>query len=314
LLISTLRFTIRNVQINNAVTAVNQLWDWGFTYKSLQVDNCSLGLDMSSLNQTGNGQNVGSIILLDSSFTDTTVAVKTAHDTVPAPPSAGSLILENVALSNVGTAVQGGNGATILGGGSTTIGAWAQGHAYLPDGNRNYEGFYGGNGRGNLAPGGKYLEQVKPTYSNFATSQVLSARSLGAKGDGVTDDTTAVQNLLTQAASAGQIAFFDAGTYKVTGTIYIPPNSRVVGESYSVIMSAGSTFSNINNPVPVVQVGKSGDSGLIQWQEMIVSTQGSQPGAVLIEWNIAAASGSGMWDVSPSNILYLVTSNIFLSS
>jgi glucan 1,3-beta-glucosidase len=30
---------------------------------------------------------------------------------------------------------------------------------------------------------------------------------------------------------------------------------------------------------------------------MIVSTQGSTPGAVLIEWNLAAASGSGMWDV-----------------
>jgi glucan 1,3-beta-glucosidase len=252
---------------------------------------------MSALNQTGNGQNVGSVIVLDSSFTNTPVAVKTAHDTVPNPPSAGSLVLENVALSNVNVAVQGGNGATILAGGSTTINAWGQGHAYFPDGNRNYLGNYGANGRGNLAPGGKYLEQVKPTYATYSTSQVLSARTLGAKGDGVTDDTAAVQKLLNQAASAGQIAFFDAGTYKVTNTIYMPPNSRVVGESYSVIMSAGSTFNNINNPVPVVQVGRSGDSGLIQWQEMIVSTQGAQAGAVLIEWNMAASSGSGMWDV-----------------
>jgi glucan 1,3-beta-glucosidase len=32
---------------------------------------------------------------------------------------------------------------------------------------------------------------------------------------------------------------------------------------------------------------------------MIVSTQGAQPGAVLIEWNLAAPTDSpaGMWDV-----------------
>jgi glucan 1,3-beta-glucosidase len=30
---------------------------------------------------------------------------------------------------------------------------------------------------------------------------------------------------------------------------------------------------------------------------MILSTQGSTPGAKMIEWNLAATSGSGMWDV-----------------
>jgi glucan 1,3-beta-glucosidase len=83
----------------------------------------------------------------------------------------------------------------------------------------------------------------------------------------------------------------------VTNTIYIPPGSKVVAESYSVIMSSGSKFSNINSPVPVVQVGHAGDSGSVQWSDMIVSTQGAQPGGVLIEWNLKASSGSGMWDV-----------------
>jgi hypothetical protein len=83
----------------------------------------------------------------------------------------------------------------------------------------------------------------------------------------------------------------------VTNTIYIPPGSKVVAESYSVIMSSGSKFSNINSPVPLVQVGHAGDSGSVQWSDMIVSTQGAQPGAVLIEWNLKASSGSGMWDV-----------------
>lgn len=31
------QFTVRNLTINNAVTAIYQLWDWGWTYKSISV-------------------------------------------------------------------------------------------------------------------------------------------------------------------------------------------------------------------------------------------------------------------------------------
>jgi len=66
-----------------------------------------------------------------------------------------------------------------------------------------------------------------------------------------------------------------------------------------VIMSSGSFFNNINSPQPVVQVGTTGQTGVVQWSDMIVSTQGTQAGAILIQWNLAspAASPSGMWDV-----------------
>lgn len=44
-----------------------------------------------------------------------------------------------------------------------------------------------------------------------------------------------------------------------------------------------------------------GESGYIEWSDMIVSTQGSTSGAVLIEYNLSGCSGcpepSGMWDV-----------------
>jgi glucan 1,3-beta-glucosidase len=73
-------------------------------------------------------------------------------------------------------------------------------------------------------------------------------RTGGAKGDGVTDDTSALNTILKNAAAAGQIVFFDAGTYKVTSTITIPPGSKVVGESYSVIKASGSFFSSIIAP------------------------------------------------------------------
>lgn len=52
----------------------------------------------------------------------------------------------------------------------------------------------------------------------------------------------------------------------------------------------------MNNPQPVVWIGKSGDPGGIEWSDMIVSTQGGTTGAILTEWNLASPSSapSGM--------------------
>lgn len=52
-----------------------------------------------------------------------------------------------------------------------------------------------------------------------------------------------------------------------------------MGESYSVIMGAGPFFSQITNPKPVVSVGQSGQTGIVEWSDMIVSTQGATAGA-----------------------------------
>lgn len=87
------------------------------------------------------------------------------------------------------------------------------------------------------------------------------------------------------------------GIYKLTSTVTIPAGSRVVGEWYPVLMSSGDFFNDQTNPQPVVKVGNAGDSGLVQWTDMIVSGQGNQQGAIMIEYNLASTAGSGMWDV-----------------
>jgi glucan 1,3-beta-glucosidase len=84
----------------------------------------------------------------------------------------------------------------------------------------------------------------------------------------------------------------------VTSTLFIPAGSRLVGEAYSVIMSSGSYFNNMASPQPVVRVGNAGNTGHVEWSDMIVATQGTQAGAILIEWNLATSgTPSGMWDV-----------------
>ncbi|KAJ5288874.1 Pectin lyase fold/virulence factor [Penicillium angulare] len=291
------QFTMRNLDISNAVTGVSQIWDWGWTYQGLNIKNCTTALSIE--NGGAGAQLVGSVNVIDSSISDCSTFVTTAWET--STSSNGSLILENIALDDVPVAVKGPS-STILAGssGSTTISAWGQGHKYTPDGPTNFQGAFTAPTRPSalLASGSQsYYTKSKPQYAASPTASFTSIRTAGAKGDGTTDDTSAIQSALTSAASSGSIVFFDQGTYKVTNTLYFPPGLRVVGEAYSVIMASGSTFSDISNPVPVVQVGKSGDTGSIEWSDMIVSTQGSTPGAVLIEWNLEAASGSGMWDV-----------------
>lgn len=286
------QFTMRNLRISNAVTGISQIWNWGWTYQGITITDCGTAFSMTN-------SEVGSVLIMDSTIQNCPVFVDTEWQS--SPSSAGSLILENVSLGNVPVAVRDPSGTALSGStGAMTITAWGQGHKYTPSGPTNFQGAFVPPTRPSalLASGSsKYYTKTKPQYEASPVSSFLSIRSAGATGDGSTDDTSAVQSALDSAARSGKILFFDQGAYKVTDTLYIPPGSRIVGEVFPVIMATGSRFADINQPVPVVQVGRPGDSGSVEWSEMMVSTQGPTPGALLIQWNLAASPGSGMWDV-----------------
>jgi len=186
------------------------------------------------------------------------------------------LILETVRLKNVPIAVQSPNGTALARTtGSTTIRAWGQGHEYTPSEPTTFEGPYTRFSRpGVLLQDSIYYERSKPLYATNPLSQISSTRTGGSKGDGTTDDTAALQRTILAAAPANKAVFVDAGTYKLTSTLYIPQNSRIVGESYSVFMSSGHSLSDMSHPQPVVSVGLPGERGSIEWSDMIVSTQG----------------------------------------
>ena len=295
------QFTMRNLTFNNAVTAIKQVWNWGWTYKSIQINNCQVGLDMT--NGGSAAQAVGSVTFLDSTFANTKVGFSIARNYPSSKPNtAGSLSFENLKIQNVQTVVQGPNNAVYLAGttGTQTIQAWKTGNFYNPNGPQTKQlGWTSPARPASLVANGKYYERSKPQYETLPLTSFVSARTSGAKGDGVTDDSTALQNAINTAAAASKVLFVDAGTYKVTKTITIPKGSKIVGESYSVIMSSGTFFNSQSSPQAVVQVGNAGDTGVVEWSDMIVATQGPQAGAILIKWNLASPSAtpSGMWDV-----------------
>ena len=323
------QFTTRNLTFNNCQTAIYMNWDWVWTFKSISINNCGIGIDMSTVTVPGgNNQTVGTVLVQDSTFSGTPTGIKTAYTNGnDVPPSGGTLIIDNTDFTGTTNAVVNAGGATVLAGGSK-VSAWAQGNVFSgssaaaakklsPRGTNSTS--VNGTATGPVpntavqgsvtAPSkpvvlldgtGAIFERSKPQYETVPASSFLSVKSAGAKGDGVTDDTQAIQNVLNS-ATTGQVVYFDHGAYLISSTVKVPSNIKITGEIWPLIMASGSAFSNQANPAPVFQVGQAGDTGAVEMSDLIFETKGAQPGAILMEWNVADPAGqqgaSGMWDV-----------------
>lgn len=187
---------------------------------------------------------VGSVSILDSTFTGVTTAVLVNPiKTAPGQGSTG-INLENVALSGVSVAVADTTGATLLAS-SSVIDQWAVGPVY--EGSSSARSFSKGGKIGSyrrhstlLDAQGNYFERARPQYEDQDVSAFVHTKDLGCKGDGSTDDTAALQTALY--ASLGKILFVDAGTYILTSTITIPSGAKIVGETWSQLAASGSYF------------------------------------------------------------------------
>lgn len=70
----------------------------------------------------------------------------------------------------------------------------------------------------------------KTTVEDLITKQPLSdVRAFGAKGDGVTDDTSAIQAALNFAEGTHGVVFFPHGQFKITSSLRIAPNVHIDG-------------------------------------------------------------------------------------
>ena len=76
-----------------------------------------------------------------------------------------------------------------------------------------------------LLENGKWISRPRPHYANYDASQFISVRSLGAKGNGVADDTAALQAVFDK-YSGCRIIFFDAGVYVITKTLTVPAGTQ----------------------------------------------------------------------------------------
>ncbi|KAH8117300.1 exo-beta-1,3-glucanase [Phellopilus nigrolimitatus] len=295
------QFTVRNITVNNAQTAIYNLWNWGWTFQGVTINNCQVGFDLMTGGLTQDTQTVGAEAIIDAVVTNTPIFLRTSE--ASSGTLAGSLVLNNIELNNVPTVVGVVGGAVVLTGGTTTIDQWVQGNVYT--GTSSTSSFLQGSltaptkASSLLDSSGRIFGKTHPQYEDYAVDQFVSIRSLGAKGDGSTNDTAAIVNAFAQYAGC-KIIFFDQGTYIVSSTITVPAGTQMVGEAWSVIMGSGSAFQDINNPQPVIRAGDTNSQGVLEITDIIFTTRGPAAGAIVLEWNVHDPAGqqgaAGMWD------------------
>ena len=293
------QFTTRNLVFNGCQTAVYMNWNWAWTLSGLKIDNCGVGIDMA---QGGtSAQTVGSVLLVDSTISNTPIGISTAYSTSEGATN-GTLIIDNVDMStNVPVAVSdAGSKATLLAG-NTKIASWTQGRQYLAaSAGKAVQGVQTAPTKpaSLLTSAGQVFTRSKPQYETEPVSSFKSVKAAGAKGDGTTDDTAAIQAVF-DSATASDIVYFDHGAYVITSTVKVPKDIRITGEIWPLIMAGGTAFSDQTKPAPVFQVGQPGDVGSVEISDLVFETLGPQPGAIMVEWNVAETSqgSAGMWDV-----------------
>ncbi|RDA94979.1 hypothetical protein CP533_0168, partial [Ophiocordyceps camponoti-saundersi (nom. inval.)] len=286
--IGSQQFTSRNLVFKGCQTAIHMFWTFQWVFHGVSIDSCEVGIELPSP--------VGSVVLLDSTISNTNTGIVTAYDATQ-PFTNGTLVLENVDMSVNVTAAVKKNETVILKAGST-IDFWAQGRSYvgktvtdkIPAAARP---------KALTDDTGKLFTRKRPQYNIVPASKFVSVRSSGAKGDGVTDDTQAIQTVFKNIGQ-DEVVYFDHGVYLVTDTVQIPPNVKIVGEVWPVIMAGGNAaFKDQSNPKPVFKVGKEGDVGNVEIQELVFQTFGAQPGAILMEFNVAGKTqgAAALFDV-----------------
>jgi len=296
------QFTVRNVTINGSNTGVKMTWNWGWNFQGITINNAQVGFEVKvGTKVDDSGQGTGAIAIIDAVVRNTPVFYRSSQATTQLQ---SSIVLNNVVATNVPTIVGIVGGQTVLAGstGQITIDTWVQGNTYAASSSRGYL-----QGKTTSVPkqqslleNGRIFSKGRPTYASYDTSQVVSVKAEGAKGDGQSDDTAALQavfdkvsiaNTMFQTWSLSMVAtqfagcriiFFDAGTYLVSDTLKIPAGVQIFGETWAVVAGTGSKFNDINNPKVVVQVGTVGSQGIAEIGGIIFSTRGPSQCSFLV--------------------------------
>ncbi|GJN66193.1 hypothetical protein PLICBS_000209 [Purpureocillium lilacinum] len=317
------QFTSRYLISYKCRTAIQIHWDWAWTMHSLTIVGSGQSSDNTGITVVGGaggpgstGQGVGSLVLVDSVLSDLDVGIATTLK----KENSTSFLVQNTKFSNTNAALKDvAQGSTLIAGGSSVyVKSWGFGNTVA--GESGSSTFQNGNDipaplrpKGLTASGtnSNIYTRFAPTYEGVEARKFINVKSIGAKGDGLSDDTAALNRALEVAANTSSILFIPFGVYMVSDTIRVPVGCRIVGQVWPQIMAYGSNFENMRLPKPVLQVGAPGDAGIVEISDISITTRGATAGAVLVQWNVHEIfKGSvAMWN-SPVRLGGSVGSNL----
>merc|ERR1711937_669606 len=130
----------------------------------------------------------------------------------------------------------------------------------------------------------------RPVFGDGNGGGVFNAWDGGAKGDGKTDDTSALQKALQQHDQV----FLPYGTYLISRPLVFKSNNVLTGDLLAVLMAkkGSSIFMNPNKPAAMLQL-PSGTNNIVL-ANLLIAAQGDLPGCWSIDWQ--TGSNSSMFD------------------
>lgn len=104
---------------------------------------------------------------------------------------------------------------------------------------------------------GDVKKEIDNLIENLKSPLYINVKDYGVKGDGVTDDSVAIQKVIND--NIGKTIFFPVGTYIVTKSIVLPDNTTILGENHEakLIAKANNIIVFTNNAY--LQHGKTPD-------------------------------------------------------
>ncbi|KAL3958846.1 hypothetical protein ACCO45_007008 [Purpureocillium lilacinum] len=195
--------------------------------------------------------------------------------------------------NTIGMLISGGNTITITA--STHVDTFT--YANTVGRNPIYGATSSSNSRpGALAPGGRFPAIPAPNYRDKKASDFINVKDPSQNGgqtilgDHTKDESAALNKVLQYAAQQNKIAYFPFGKYRVDSTLFIP--------------LARASSARLGRPLlPIVSVGRAGDVGVAQIQDMRFTVSDVLPGAIILQFNMA---GNAPGDVALWNSLVTV--------
>lgn len=217
---------LKNLNFKFCTTAIRFVGGHTALVQGATIDTCGRGID------TSNSGQLGSLVILDSTSINSG-PVLTFHDSSnDSGDRNNQIIIENLSHSGTNPIAVDENGNVKLAS-ISSVDTWVFGNE-IPG---NYQAGKSSttNRPGVLLSGGKYLTKTQPSYRQYASDQFVNVKAVSGftvKGDGSTDDSASLNAILAQNAANCKISYFPYGVYIVKSTLYIPPGSRIVGETW----------------------------------------------------------------------------------
>lgn len=215
------QFTTHALAFYEVSTAVDLLWDWGWTWKHLLILQTDIGFKI------GGDYRGGSMLLLDSRLINVPLGILVTTPKGSTEPEKFSITLELIHLVNVGTMVLHGSAGTVLPS-TGLIGSWVLGRVYDADNKDGYnsKGEFRGDvyGRKDSVLTDEYSHyyiRSRPQYENVDASFFINAHEATAAGDGVADDTFALALAIAVSAKQKRGLWIPMGSYVIKKTIFV---------------------------------------------------------------------------------------------